>query len=100
MSGIQVRADVGQNNNSGTNWLCAELSWDAGTTWTAAKSVVVNSVGVTTYNLGATNDTWGRTWLGSELQSATFRLRIIDVSDRTTKDFRLDGLAVQVSYTP
>ena len=100
VSGIQVRAAVGQNNNSGTNQICAQLSWDAGTSWTAAKSVAVASVGITTYNLGATNDTWGRAWLGTELQNGTFRVRIIDVSDRTTKDFRLDGLAVQVTYTP
>jgi hypothetical protein len=100
VGGIQVRADVGLNNNSGTNQICAQLSWDAGLTWTAAKSVAVPNVGVTTYVLGATNDTWGRTWLGAELQNATFRVRIIDVSDKTTKDFRLDGLAVQVTYTP
>jgi hypothetical protein len=100
VGGIQVRADVGLNNNSGTNQICAQLSWDAGLTWTAAKSIAVPNVGITTYLLGATNDTWGRTWLGAELQNATFRVRIIDVSDKTTKDFRLDGLAVQVTYTP
>ncbi len=71
-----------------------------GTTWTAAKSIGVASLGVATYNLGATNDTWGRTWLGSELSNASFRVRLVDVSDRATKDFRLDGLAVQVTYAP
>jgi hypothetical protein len=100
VGGIQLRADVGLNNNAGTSQLCAQLSWDGGTTWTAAKSIAVTSVGVTTYNLGATNDTWGRSWLGSELSNANFRVRLIDMSDRTTKDFRLDGLAVQVMYTP
>jgi hypothetical protein len=100
VGGIQVRADVGLNNNSGTSQICAQLSWDGGTTWTAAKSIAVANVAVTTYSLGATNDTWGRSWLGSEFSNANFRLRIIDASDRTTKDFRLDGLAVQVTYTP
>ena len=100
VGGIQVRADVGLNNNSGTSEICAQLSWDAGTTWTAAKSIAVLNVAPTTYALGAANDTWGRTWLGSEFSNANFRVRLIDVSDRTTKDFRLDGLAVQVTYTP
>ena len=100
VGGIQVRADVGLNNNAGTNQLCVELSWDAGSSWTAAKSVAVPNVGVTTYNLGAANDAWGRTWLGSEFSNANFRVRMIDVSDKTSKDFRLDGLAVQVTYTP
>ena len=100
VGGIQVRADVGLNNNSGTSQICAQLSWNGGTTWTAPKSIAVTNVGVTTYNLGATNDIWGRTWLGSELSNANFRVRLIDASDRTSKDFRLDGLAVQVTYTP
>jgi hypothetical protein len=100
VAGIQVRADVGLNNNSGTSQLCVQLSWDGGTTWTAAESIVVANVGITTYPLGATNDTWGRTWAGSEFSNANFRVRLIDTSDRTSKDLRLDGLAVQVTYTP
>jgi hypothetical protein len=100
VGGIQLRADVGLNNNSGTSQLCGQLSWDGGTTWTAAKSIAVVNVGITTYALGATNDTWGRTWLGSELSNANFRVRLIDTSDRTSKDFRLDGLAIQVTYSP
>jgi hypothetical protein len=100
VGGIQVRTDVGLNNNSGTSQVCVQLSWDAGTTWTAAKSVTVPSVGVTTYTLGAANDTWGRTWPGSDFSNANFRVRVIDASDRSAKDFRLDGLAVQVTYRP
>jgi hypothetical protein len=98
--GIQVRADVGQNNNSGTTWVCAQLSWDGGTTWTAAKSASLGTVATTTYTLGGVADTWGRTWSGSELSNASFRVRVIDVSDRTSKDIRLDYLAVQVTYVP
>jgi hypothetical protein len=100
IGGIQVRTDVGLNNNAGNSLICAQLSWDGGTTWTTAKSVAVPNVGVTTYTLGAANDTWGRSWLGSDFSNANFRVRLIDASDRTSKDFRLDGLAVQVTYTP
>jgi hypothetical protein len=100
VSGIQVRADVGLNNNSGTSQICAQLSWDGGTSWTAARSIAVPNVGVTTYALGATNDTWGRSWSGADFSNAAFRVRVIDVSDKNAKDFRLDGLAVQVTYTP
>ena len=98
--GIQVRADVGQNNNSGTSWVCVQLSWDGGTSWTAAKSASLGSVGTTTYTLGGAADTWGRTWTGAQLSNASFRLRVIDVSDRSGKDIRLDYLAVQVTYVP
>ena len=34
IAGIRVRADLGLNNNGGTTNLCAQLSWDGGTTWT------------------------------------------------------------------
>jgi hypothetical protein len=100
VSGIQVRASVGENNTTGTTQLCAQLSWNAGVSWTTAKSVSLTATAITAYTLGATNDTWGRSWLGAEFANASFRVRLIDVSNQTTKNFRLDGLSVQVTYTP
>ena len=100
VQGIALRADIGLNNNSGTSTFCAQLSWDGGTNWTALKSVAVTTVGETTYTLGGAADTWGRTWTGSQLSNANFRVRVVDVSDRTTKDFKLDYLAVDVTYVP
>ena len=100
VSGIQARADVGQNTTTGTNQVCIQLSWDAGTTWTAAKSVALAGTAISTYNFGATNDTWGRTWTGAQLSDANFRVRVIDVTNQTTKSFFLEYLAVQVTYTP
>jgi hypothetical protein len=87
------------NNNAGTNRICAELSWDGGASWTTAQWTSVNGVGVSVYDLGAANDTWGRTWAGADFSNANFRVRLTDVSDRTNKDFRLDQLTVQVTYT-
>ena len=100
VAGIQVRANAAINAITGTNQLCAQLSWNSGTTWTAAKSVTLTATAITAYTFGATNDTWGRTWLGSEFANAAFRVRLIDVASATTKTFRLDGLSVQVTYTP
>jgi len=101
VNGIQVRTDMGMNNNGGTNQVCIQLSWDAGATWTAAKSAsLTGGAAITTYTLGATNDNWGRTWLGSELSNANFRVRVIDVTSQPNKLFLLEYLAVQVTYTP
>ena len=100
VSGIQVRADVGQNTTTGTNQVCIQLSWDAGTTWTTAKSVALAGTAIATYNFGAANDTWGRTWTGAQLSNANFLVRVIDVTNQTTKSFFLEYLAVQVTYTP
>ena len=100
VSGIQVRTDVGQNTTTGTNQVCIQLSWDAGTTWTTAKSVALAGTAIATYNFGATNDNWGHTWTGAQLSNANFRVRVIDVTNQTTKSFFLEYLAVQVTYTP
>jgi hypothetical protein len=100
IAGIEVRADLGLNNNGGTSRLCVELSPDGGLTWTAAASVAMTSAAETTYLFGSATNTWGRTWTAAELDNATFRIRLTDATTQPNKDYRLDYLAVQVSYTP
>jgi hypothetical protein len=100
IDGIQVRVDSGMNNNGGTNNLCVELSWNGGTSWTAAKSFDMAISTITTYNLGAANDTWGRTWTGANFSNANFRVRITDATSQPNKNYLLEYLAVQVTYTP
>jgi hypothetical protein len=101
VNGIQVRADAGMNNNGGTNQICVELSWDGGSTWTSPKSqTLTGGSTITTYTLGSTSDTWGRTWTGPEVSNASFRLRVTDVTSQPNKSFLLEYLAVQVTYTP
>ena len=100
VSGIQVRADVGMNNNGGTSRLCVELSWNGGTSWTAAKFVTLSGSAVAQYNVGGILDTWGRVWTASDFSNANFRVRLTDATTQPNKDYLLDYVAVQVSYTP
>jgi hypothetical protein len=100
IDGIQVRVDSGMNNNGGTNNVCVELSWNGGTSWTAAKSFDMAVATISTYNLGAANDTWGRTWTGANFSNANFRVRITDATSQPNKTYLLEYLAVQVTYTP
>jgi hypothetical protein len=100
IDGIEVRADLALANNAGSSRLCAQLSWDGGTTWTPVKSVPITIRNETTYVFGSASDTWGRDWAVDELSTTHLRVRLIDVSSRTDKDFRLDYVAVQVTYTP
>jgi hypothetical protein len=100
VGGIQVRADAGLNATAGTNVLCVELSWNGGTTWTTPKSVTLTATAATTYTLGTTSDVWGRTWAGGDFSTANFRVRVTDVSSVATRNFLLEYLAVQVTYTP
>lgn len=98
--GIEVRINVGIDAISGTNLACAQLSWNGGTNWTAARSVALTSTALTTYILGGPAFLWGRSWTAAQLADASFRLRLIDVSSSTARDFSLDGVEVRVSYTP
>jgi hypothetical protein len=100
VSGIQVRADVGMNNNGGISRLCVELSADGGLTWTAAKVLTLSSAAETTYLFGGAADAWGRIWTAGELTNANFRVRFTDATNQPNKDYLLDYVAVDVTYTP
>jgi hypothetical protein len=100
ITGISVDYELGIDAISGTNLVCAQLSWDGGTTWTAMKSKPVTATALTGYTLGGTTDSWGRTWLPAQLSDATFRVRLINVSSNTGRDYSLDTVKVRVTYTP
>jgi hypothetical protein len=51
-----------------------------------------------TYILGGPTDNWGFSWTLSTLSNANFRVRVIDVSSSTSRDFSLDWVAVRVNY--
>ena len=77
-----------------------QVSWDGGTSWTAAKSTSTLTTSEATYLLGGAADTWGRTWASANFDNTNFRVRITDVASNTSRDFSLDWIAVQVTYTP
>lgn len=102
IGGIQVRADLRADAASpGKPTVCVRLSWNGGTSWTAYKSLGSTlTTAETTYDLGGAADLWGRAWTGTELSDAAFRLEIVSVTSNTNRDLSLDGLKVQVTYTP
>ncbi len=100
INGIQVRADLALDSITGTTNLCAQLSWDGGTTWTTIQSQAVTVAAETTYVFGGTANLWGRAWTLAQLNTTNFRVRIIDASTQATRDFSLDYVAVSVTYTP
>lgn len=98
--GITVQVKMGIDRVSGTNRVCAQLSWNGGSFWTTAQSVALTSTGLTDYTLGGATSLWGRAWTPTELSDANFRVRLINVSNNNARDFRLDAVEVQVTYTP
>ena len=100
VSGIEIRIDEALNNNGGTSNVCVELSWDGGTNWTAAKTIVLSGAAEATYLAGGIADTWGHTWTASQLSTSNFRVRVTDATNQNNKDFRMDYLAARVVYVP
>jgi hypothetical protein len=98
ISGIQVRLDAKADSTAGAPKMCVQLSWDGGTTWTAAKSTATLTTTEATYILGGAADTWGRAWTVNNLSDVNFRVRIINVASNTNRDFSLDWAAVQITY--
>ena len=102
VAGIEVRLDAFADAvGSSAPAMCAQLSWDGGTTWTAAKQTATLTTAEGTYVLGGAADTWGRAWTATTLSNANFRVRVSDVASGSgagSRDFSLDWVAVRVSY--
>jgi hypothetical protein len=97
--GIEVQLDASVSSATGARFMCVELSWDGGTSWTAAQSTSALTATTATYTLGSSSDMWGRTWtVPGDFSDANFRVRITDVSDDNTMRFQLDWVAVRVTH--
>jgi hypothetical protein len=98
VNGIELRADAWVAPATGVNRLCAQLSWNGGSNWTAAKQV--NLAGAeATLVFGGPADRWGRTWTPAQLGAANFRVRLIDAANATSRTFFLDDVRVVVTWT-
>jgi hypothetical protein len=100
INGISVKTKSAISAATGTNILCAQLSWDGGTSWTATQQVNITSTSLTAYTLGGPTYLWGRTWGVGNLSDANFRVRLVDVANSTARTFTVDTVQVQVNYSP
>lgn len=101
ISGITVRVDMAVDALTDSPFACVDLSYDAGTNFTAAKQQVLSATAETSYTLGGVADTWGRTWAASELNDTNFRLRVINgaTAGSLLRDFSLDWIPVSITFT-
>ena len=98
--GIDIRTDAWIDTATNNPHLCVDLSWDGGVSWTAAQTGASLTTTEATYYLGASTDTWGRTWSASDLSDGNFRVRITDVAGSTARTFNLDWVTARVTYGP
>lgn len=97
VDGIVVTLDAWASG-SGNKLMCVQLSWNGGSSWTNAKTVVAGG-SEQTLVLGSGTDNWGRTWSASNLSNSNFRLRVTNVAGNTTSTFNLDAVGVDVYYS-
>jgi len=97
VNGVEIRVDVRLDNGPG--YVCIQLSWDGGASWTAPKQTPSLTSSFAAYTVGGAADTWGHGWTASELSNTNFRLRVIDVASNSDGRFRLDWVGAQVYYT-
>ena len=95
IDGIEVQIEG--SRSSGTTPYAVDLSWNAGSSWTAAKTDSFTSSTDFTDTMGGSLDTWGRAWTASELSDANFQLRIYKTGGAT--EIRIDRILVRVYYT-
>lgn len=104
IKGIEVRLDWWLESTTGDISMSAELSWDGGASWTAAKTDLQESTSEHTAVLGGSMDTWGRTWSVSQLSNADFRVRLTSNCSGSThcrlRNYYLDWVPVSVYYGP
>lgn len=100
ITGIEVRLNARADATTGAPKICAELSWNGGTSWTAAKATGTLTTAEGAYTIGGAADTWGRSWSDTEFSDVNFILRLTNVASSTSRDFSLDRVAVQVRYQP
>ena len=95
-----MRLDVSAPTVAVSPAICVELSWDSGSTWTGFKTTPALTSTQTTYLLGGPTDLWGRTWSHSEFDNGSLVVRLTDTTLAGSKNFALDWVAVNVTYTP
>jgi hypothetical protein len=98
VQGIEVQLNGSADSTFGGPRFCVQLSWNGGTSWTAAQSTVTLGTAAQTFTLGSATNGWGRTWTPSNFSNTNFRVRVIDVASSTARDFSLDRVALRVTY--
>lgn len=99
IKGIEVRLDWWLGSTAGINSMSVALSWNGGTSWTAAKTDATETTVQHTTTLGSSVDTWSHSWATSEVTNGNFRVRLTDNTDGNGT-FNLDWIPVEVYYGP
>jgi signal peptidase I len=98
--GIEVYVDGRKHLIEGTTLWCVQLSQDGGTTWSAPKFSRIEPTTKLQLQFGTETDLWGMTdWAPSSFGTANFRVKVVNVNDRSDQTFDMDAVSVKVAWT-
>ena len=92
IEGIETKIEFSGSTNAGT--VSIDLSWDAGSSWTTAKTTATATTVDSVEILGALNDLWGRIWTASEFSNTNFRVRA--TANTSSNELKVDEIRVKV----
>ena len=104
IDGIKVEIEARENNVTCDAYLSTYLSWNGGSSYTAAHRTPDGSdelpTAFTLFVEGGTSDIWGRTWSASEFSDANFMVKIEGINEKDGKNVEIDYVWITVYYTP
>ena len=94
ITGITVKLEVSGTTAAGD--IDVALSWDGGTSWTAAKTTPTLTTTDSVVTLGGASDKWGRTWSPGNFSNANFSVRV--TGSPSSNSVQIDALQVRVHH--
>ncbi len=92
--GVEVKLELSGTTAAGN--VDVQLSWDGGTSWTAAKTTATLTTSDRVVSLGGPSDDWGRGWSAANFSNTNFAVRLSGNPSANT--IRLDAIQVRVYH--
>ncbi|HXF49623.1 MAG TPA: hypothetical protein VNL73_09415 [Verrucomicrobiae bacterium] len=107
INGLQIEAEgrlleSPPQGGGSTGDLQIRLSWNGGTSWTAAKTeVYTEGEGEFYHAFGGAADLWGRVWTVTETNNSNFRVSLkYSREDIAQNQIEIDHVRAKIFYTP
>ena len=97
IDGVEVQLEGSSSSTTSAVAYAVQLSWNAGVSWTTAKTGSFTGTTDANHTKGGVGDNWGRTWTASELSDANFQLRVCKSGG--SPYLRVDRIQVRVYYS-
>jgi hypothetical protein len=99
ITGVEVRVEAYATTTATTRRMCVDISVNGGSSWTALGQINLSGTSEQTYTLGNSTNVAGNGWNRDHFSDSNFRVRITNVSNSGSMDFRLDSVQAKTHFT-